>query len=178
MGTVQACLFEKCRVPHVEGAAVLSTCGRYRWWLQRSWEGGDGRSVCFVMLNPSTADADTDDPTVRRCTAFAKAWGYSTLIVRNLFAFRATHPKQLARLPFEIATGCQQGNDELHPALSAHVTVCAWGACNVPGVAERAEWFIRQYQGLPLHCLGLTKAGRPRHPLYVRGDQKLIPFLP
>src|SRR5438132_5915755 len=79
-------------------AAEFSACGRYRWCLRRSWRhGGDGRTVCFVMLNPSTADALSDDPTVRRCMGFARSWGFSVLSVRNLFALRTPDPVELRR---------------------------------------------------------------------------------
>jgi hypothetical protein len=80
----------------VERSAAVSRCGRCRWWLRRTDpRGGSGRVVAFLMLNPSTADAQRDDPTIRRCLGFARAWGYSVLEVRNLFAWRATDPREL-----------------------------------------------------------------------------------
>src|SRR5438045_3510538 len=88
-------------------AAAISACGRYRWWLRRSWhQGGNGRVLCFIMLNPSTADARTDDPTIRRCMGFARSWGFSTLDVRNLFAWRATEPTELLRTDDPIGGRC------------------------------------------------------------------------
>lgn len=152
--------------------AELSDCGRYRWWLRRSWKhGGDGRAVCFVMLNPSTADALADDPTVRRCMGFARSWGFSVLTVRNLFALRATDPKEL--LTAAEPTGGARGDLELAVAKSADLVVCAWGA-GVPFGRDRLA--LKILAGKPLHCLGATKAGHPRHPLYVRGDAKPIPL--
>ena len=76
-------------------SAEISECGKYRWWLRRRW--ADGPVVCFVMLNPSTADAEQDDPTIRRCIGFAQAWGCGALEVRNLFPFRATNPADMLK---------------------------------------------------------------------------------
>lgn len=74
------------------GDAVFSPCQRYRYWLERRFSEGDGTAV-FVMLNPSTATAETNDPTIRRCIGFARSWGCDYLVVVNIFAFRATDPK-------------------------------------------------------------------------------------
>lgn len=154
-------------------AAHLSSDGRYRWWLQRSWQhGGDGRVVCFVMLNPSTADALIDDPTVRRCMGFAARWGFSRLLIRNLFALRATKPAELTTA--HDPTGGHYGDAELATAASADVTVAAWGA-HVP--FGRDEEVLRILSGATLYCLGKTKNGCPRHPLYVRADQPLEVFV-
>lgn len=164
-------------VSQVDKSAELSECGRYRWWLRRSWEEGSdsNRVVCFVMLNPSTADANVDDPTIRRCIGFAKAWGYNTLVVRNLFPWRATDPKELklAKNP----TGGHRGNNELIAACTADMVVCAWGA-GVPfdRDVEAMNLFSPWASGVQLWCLGLTKHGHPRHPLYVPGDVTPIRF--
>lgn len=157
--------------------AEISDCGLYRWWLRRSWDAaGDGRVVCFVMLNPSTADANQDDPTIRRCIGFASDLGVSAMLVRNLFAFRATNPKVLKGLRYDVATGGERGDMELLASLSADIVVCAWGASGPKCTAERAEWFVQQAGSKPLYCLGTTKTGAPRHPLYVKADQPLILF--
>lgn len=167
----------------VQRSAELSECGRYRWWLRRSgllreqanaYVRGKG-VCCFVMLNPSTADANQDDPTIRRCMNFARSWGYDTLSVRNLFPWRATDPKELFN--GETVTGGTRGDSELLVSLTADLVVLAWGA-SVP--------FNRDQQALglfnmaaprrSLHCLGLTKGGHPRHPLYVRADAELQEF--
>src|SRR5262245_19133112 len=76
--------------------ALISPCGLYRYWLTRTWD-NSLRRVCWVMLNPSTADAEQDDPTIRRCVGFARSWGAGGIIVVNLFAFRASDPKALLR---------------------------------------------------------------------------------
>ncbi|HYE77963.1 MAG TPA: DUF1643 domain-containing protein [bacterium] len=166
-------LFGTEQYGRVDRSAEVSECGRYRWWLRRSYQrGGDGRVACFVMLNPSTADGTEDDPTIRRCLGFVRAWGYSVLSVRNLFAYRATDPKEL--LTADNPTGGARGNVELLAAMSADLVVAAWGAGgNLFGRDKEVLGFLR---GKPLHCLGLTKGGHPRHPLYVRGDQQPVLF--
>lgn len=157
----------------VRRSAGLSDCGAYRYWLRRSWNsGGDGRTVTFVMLNPSSADHEVDDPTIRRCMGFAKAWGFSTLSVRNLFALRATDPAELLNAQDPIGP---LGDIEIQVATSADVLVVAWGA-KVPFGRDRRALVL--FGAKELFCLGVTKGGYPRHPLYVRADQPLIPYPP
>jgi hypothetical protein len=140
--------------------AEISECGRYRWWLSRSWFSGEG-VVCFVMLNPSTADGTKDDPTIRRCIGFAHDWGYRRLSVRNLYCFRAADPVEL----FKAADPCGLLADgELIAAGTADLTVAAWGA---KAGQQRVTDALRLIRG-ELYCLGRTKHGQPRHPLYVR----------
>lgn len=85
----------------VKRAASISECGTYRWTLQRRWAAGE--RVCWIMLNPSTADAERDDPTVLRCMAFSRSWGYGGLIVVNLYPFRSSKPAErgVHRVPYE-----------------------------------------------------------------------------
>lgn len=156
--------------------AVISDCGRYRYTLEREWMTGSGTCL-FIMLNPSTADAEQDDPTIRRCIGFAQRWGYKRLTVGNLFAYRATDPKDLRRqTPLEVAAGPE--NDEWLRRLctQAALVVAAWGSHRFasyrlpfvePILAERSGGVV---------CLGATKAGHPRHPLYVKGDVEPVPF--
>ena len=143
--------------------AVLSPCGQYRYRLSRSWLMGEG-TVLFIMLNPSTADAETDDPTIRRCIGFARRWGFRALAVGNLFALRATDPRELKR----VADPVGPDNDEhlLAMAEAAAATIAAWGQF---GVYLQRERHVRQMIG-GLEHLGLTKQGYPRHPLYLRAD--------
>jgi len=125
------------------------------------------------MLNPSTADAVVDDPTIRRCMGFAQSWGYSRLVVRNLFPIRATNPKDL--LTLEDPTAGASGANALRAALKADVVVPAWGAF-VP--FDRTAIARRIFGGRELYCLGVTKDGSPRHPLYVAATQNLVPYSP
>src|SRR5581483_9586135 len=95
----------------------------YRYSLARFF--GDGGVVNFIMLNPSTADAETDDPTIRRCLGFAKAWGYGTLVVTNLFAYRATDPAELAKAGDPV--GPDNDTRLWSEAQLSDLVVCAWG---------------------------------------------------
>lgn len=151
--------------------AVISDCGTYRYLLTRTW---DTRlpTVGFIMLNPSTADADTDDPTIRRCVGFAKSWGYGGIAVRNLYALRSTDPKALRTHPDPV------GPDNylyLEAAAGDDLTVCAWGANADPIDSRGLIDGLLGWGGQP-HHLGLTKGGFPKHPLYLRADTTPIPF--
>lgn len=153
--------------------AVISPCGTYRYHLWRRWD-GNLPTMCWVMLNPSTADAKEDDPTIRRCIGFAKREGCGGISVRNVFALRATHPSELAK-----------HSDPFGPENEAHlmgarnvslltVLVLGWGA--QIGNKRLLSYYTRaQCCLLPQnpYCFGVTKAGGPRHPLYLPGDAPL-----
>ena len=147
--------------------ALLSPCGRYRWWLSRTW--GDAPPLVFIGLNPSTADASQDDPTIRRCIGFARREGCGGLLMLNLFAFRATDPAQLHC----VADPVGPENDVTLVNMARGRVVTAWGAH--PAAFSRAA-AIRSLVSAPLLCLGTTKDGSPRHPLYVRADEPLRPW--
>lgn len=152
---------------YTECSAELSECGRYRWVLTRGWDDKAGR-VAFIGLNPSTADALKDDPTIRRVVRFTRDWGFPRVDMYNLFPFRCTDPKGL--LAAENPTGGDLGDRWLLRCSSADLIVAAWGAWVPFG---RAEWAIRELSKYRrLHCLGLTKSGAPRHPLYMKADAK------
>lgn len=176
-------------------AAALDPSGKYRYALWRWWVPPDRglqfrsmgprdrtailvpvlRTVLWVMLNPSTADAAVDDNTIRRCLDFSHGWGFEALAVVNLFAFRATRTSALMA---EAAGGDAVGPENPGwidvEARNADRIVLAWGAlANTALVALRANTVKRQLAGRRLYCLGHTKGGHPRHPLYARGDQGL-----
>jgi hypothetical protein len=162
-------LFGYSHYERLSRSAEISECSKYRYWLCRSWKvGGNGKAVCFVMLNPSTADALLDDATIRRCMGFTRTWGYSTLDVRNLFALRATDPREL--LLAEDPVG-PVGDANLAVARGADLVIAAWGT-QVP--FSRDQRALELLAGKPLYCLGLTARGYPRHPLYVKADQQPI----
>lgn len=159
--------------------ATLSACGSYRYSLWRRWDYGMP-SILFVMLNPSTADARDDDPTIRRCVGFAKRWGAGGIRVCNLYAWRATKPADLKKAPQnQIVSEWQRphANDLAIRAAAgdAMMIVAAWGAWPGP-FSLRPAALGRLLPEYRLHALGLTKEGAPRHPLYVRGDAEPIVF--
>jgi len=153
----------------IERGADFSPCGTYRYRLWRTW--GPGSRVAFVALNPSTADATRDDPTIRRCIGFAQRWGHDGVDVVNLFAYRATHPSDLRAAPAPV------GPDNLRVVRqtlqgAARVVAC-WG--------HQGGWRDQHRVIAPLlpHdavCLGRTRAGHPRHPLFVPYQTELQPF--
>ena len=158
-------------------SAIISPCGQYRYRLDRPGDLTATRGpAVFIMLNPSTADATTDDRTIGRCRAFAQAWGCNGLVVANLYAYRATKPADL----WLAADPIGPDNDEhlIQVAAGAGEIVCAWGAEARPDRVAAVARMLTD-AGAKLRCLGITKlAGAPRHPLYVRGDQPLIPWEP
>lgn len=158
----------------IRRAASISACGKYRYRLTRYW--GPGKMLPFVMLNPSTADADVDDPTIRRCMGFARRFEAGGIIVVNLFAYRATDPVELKRVADPIGPANFDALQEI--AIVSGGTnspvICAWGTSAGERGADVVAMMRREHAHL--FCLGLTKGGHPRHPLYVRGDAPLLPF--
>lgn len=156
----------------VNRGALLSADGIYRYTLTRQWGAFDAPRVCFIMLNPSTADAQQDDPTVRRCIAYARAWEFGGLEVVNLFALRATDPRQLARHPSPLGPG---NNDIiLTIAAGCRRVVAAWGTGGT--LHHRGEQVLRMLRGndIVAKALRITKDGHPAHPLYLPAS--LEPF--
>lgn len=145
-----------------EGGAVFDPSRRYRYRLWRRWADG-GEVVAFVMLNPSTADARRDDPTIRRCGGFARAWGFAAMTVVNLFALRATDPARLRRARDPV--GRDNDRHILAAAGGCDALVLAWGNAGALGGRDRAV--LALLAGVRTDCLGLTGAGQPRHPLYL-----------
>ena len=156
-------------------SAVLSECGTYRYALWREWMTGEGTCL-FVMLNPSTADASEDDPTIRRCIGFAQRWGYGRLAVANLFAFRATEPNALLSATDPVGPENEHWLGQLFD--DASLVIAAWGASVRPVAAHRECEVIAKCRmfGVRLDCLGLTKENLPRHPLYIAGATEPVPF--
>lgn len=151
-------------------SAVISDDGRYRYQLGRRWNTRAVRAV-FIMLNPSTADADVDDPTIRRCVSFAHRWGMGGMWVVNLYAFRATNPRELWLQDDPIGP---ENDAWIERAIRYEaLVVAAWGANARP---DRVEQVLRVVGAYRLQCLGTTKDGHPRHPLYVRNTTPLQPW--
>lgn len=151
----------------VTSGAEFSACGKYRYSLWRRWNwNGHANNVMFIGLNPSTADESKDDPTVRRCIRFAKDWCYDGLIMMNAFAFRSTDPKGM----FAASDPIGPQNDEAlaYQRTRAGLIIAAWGV----NCTKARELDVCRVIGKTVHCLGRTKEGRPRHPLYVKADVK------
>lgn len=149
--------------------AILDSSGTYRYWLIRVWDECLPH-VCFCMLNPSSANAATDDPTISRCIGFAKAWGCGSLSVVNLFAYRATSPKELKLVPDPI--GLFNYHFVQQASQQAAITVAAWG---IHGGQLHQDQIVLSMLKNP-SCLGLTSAGHPKHPLYVLQDTPLTSY--
>ncbi len=155
-------------------SASFDRSRRYRYRLRRTWDAAGSR-IAFVMLNPSAADGERDDPTIRRCIDFARRWGYGALDVVNLFGWRAHRPASLRRVHDPVGPGNDRALRETMRAADA--TLLAWGNHGALHGRDRAVRALLRRLGLQkLSCLGLTAAGQPRHPLYVRADTRPRPF--
>jgi hypothetical protein len=154
--------------------ATLSDCGTYRYTLSRIWQENHPPDICcFVMLNPSTADAQLDDPTIRRCIGYAKEWGYDGLWVRNLFAYRATQPKDMlaaSKRGVDIRGGFR-ADEALEQVREAKLIVAAWGRYPCK---SRAAQFLDMMGDRQVWCLGKNQDGSPVHPLYQPADAPLM----
>lgn len=158
-----------CGGDSLKRTALFSPCGRYRLQLGRTW--GKGPQAAFVMLNPSTADAQLDDPTIRRCISFAVREGCGALAVVNLFAFRTPKPAELLNVADPV--GGDSAEFELEAVVArSELAICAWGAA--PIAKARADQFAHRNRHRELYCLGTTKSGAPKHPLYVPNSQPLV----
>jgi hypothetical protein len=154
--------------------AAFDAAGTHRFALTRRWDTG-GRTALFVMLNPSTADAATDDATLRRCTSAARRTGHNALVVCNLFTAIATDPDAL--IGHQTPAG-PLADDALTvlPRL-ADTVIVAWGTrhSTLHGRAATVLRILRDQQ-LALHCLGTNRDGSPKHPVRLREDAPLIPY--
>lgn len=159
------------------GDCLLSPCGRYRYELSRIWSSERAPDlVMFVGLNPSTADGLTDDPTVRRWRAFAKAWGHDGMLVCNAYPLRSTDPRPVAG--HEYGEAWLRNSEAIQGAgLRASRIVACWGTRITPTWQADLLELLRCFAtGGRVECLGLTKDGYPRHPLYLRADTKPEPW--
>lgn len=149
----------------LERNAVFSGDRLYRYTLERSWE-KKPTIILFIMLNPSTADEVQDDPTNRRTMNFAKREGFGCTVTVNLFAFRATNPQDM--LAADDPVGPLNDQYILSEAKRADMIIAAWGTHGTHLKRDRAVLRMLQNEGLLVHCLGVTKDGHPRHPLYLK----------
>lgn len=153
--------------------AIFSPCRKYRYALWRTWD--ESKGTCgFIGLNPSTADETQDDPTIRRCIGFAKSWGYGSLMMVNLFAFRATKPKDM--FDAEKPIGTNNNGWILACFAESKVVIAAWG--NGGAYMDRGAYVIEMgiRDDNPCKYLSLTKQGEPGHPLYLKANLKPLVF--
>ena len=155
-------------------AATFSRCGTYRYQLARDVSMVGAGWALFIMLNPSTADASCDDPTVRRCMGFAQSWGCRGVEVANLFALRATDPRALRHHSDPVGPENDQWIRRI--VRRSDLVVCAWGAHG----AYRDRWYhvnqlLTEEDASPL-ALGITAHGQPRHPLYLPRQVRPAPW--
>lgn len=169
------------RVDGTARGAVISGCGRYRYRLWRYWM-PELRTMAFIMLNPSTANATTDDQTIRKCIGFAAAHGCGGIEIVNLFAWRATDPAVLRE---EWLHGLCVGPENDAHILNAASTALRSGGPVVAGWGANAKFHPRRVrsvlsllrdENVPLHCYGVTVNGHPKHPCYLSYNTWLQPL--
>lgn len=165
------------RIHEGTSRATISDCLRYRYTLDRDISLAPGVRLCWIMLNPSTADHIKDDATIRKCIKFTRRLGFTGLSVVNLFAYRTKSPKELL---FEMKHNGRAfvrgpNNDDYIREVAARCgrVICAWGA-------HAPDWRVRELADIlgrkhgPFWCLGTTKDGAPRHPLYLADDTAVV----
>lgn len=164
------------KIAYTRKSAFLSDCGEYRYVLNRWWNllGIETGHVVWIMLNPSTADADLDDPTIKKCVGFTHAMGHSHLSVVNLFALRETHPEKM----YAHASPIGPDNDSWIETTTAgaDVIVLAWGAVESEKGKERGRIISHRLRDKNPLCLSKTKKGYPGHPLFIPYSVKPFPF--
>ena len=144
-------------------ATIFSACRQFRYVLRREWNSSSSKYVMFIGLNPSTADETNNDPTIRRCIAFARTWGYGALCVTNLFAYRATKLNKLKTQSMPV--GAENDAWLFRVAQFAHLIVAVWG---VNGTYQGRNQQVLQLLSQTIMCLRETRNGQPWHPLYFR----------
>jgi len=156
----------------MNSGAVISECGQYRYRLWRVWDTTRPR-VGFCMLNPSTADAMVDDPTIRRLIGFAKLWGYGGLTVVNLFALRT--PKPVMLKTHRAPVGNDNNTHISQVASNVDQMICAWGTHG--RLMNRSDAVLNLIsQSTSAMALQINADGSPKHPLYIRGDALPFPY--
>lgn len=154
-------------------AAKFSPDHMYRWWLTRVWDVGKPQ-ICWIMLNPSTADERYDDPTLRRIIEFSQAWDYGRLVVVNLYPYCSSTPEEVRGWVIAGVFRAWERNKHeiLETAMVSQRVVCAWGAA--PWAQVRGFFTVKllEEKGIELACLGLTQSGAPKHPL-ARGRHRI-----
>lgn len=152
-------------------SAQFDRTGRYRFSLHRFWS-GELEAATMVMLNPSTADHLRNDPTISRCIQLSRSWGFGSVNIVNLFAYRTSSPAHLRSIRRPVG----KANDShiLEQCNNAGKIIVAWG--NHGSFLERDKEVLELLSPFDLWCIGQTKSGQPKHPLYAPGDVRLQRF--
>lgn len=152
--------------------ADLSSCGLYRYRLWRRWdEHRIEAPIVWLMLNPSTADAMQDDPTIRKCIGFTKRWGYVGIEVINLFAYRSTNPKALNKARDPIGP---ENDAAIEIVAENRVVVCGWGRHG--GARGRRVIELLRKANATIRALKINSDESPQHPLYVPYETRLVDY--
>jgi hypothetical protein len=149
--------------------AIIDESKKYRYSLWRIYDETKPK-VTFIMLNGSTADADNDDQTLRRCIQFAKDWGFGSLEVVNLFGYRTTFPKELKKA--EDPAGPENDNYILKAIINSKMVVVAWGSNGGFKKQNKHVLDLLKNNFIRPYCIGISKDGHPKHPLYLKSDLK------
>lgn len=157
----------------MKSGACFDPTGTYRYSLWRSWNDHAPR-LAFVMLNPSTADAQVNDATIRRCISFAQVWGYGYLEVVNLFGLRTPHPSELRAVSDPVGAECDAYI--LDAMAGADQIILGWGNWGSLYNRDQAVLDLLATHA-NVYCLGRNQSGQPRHPLYLKRDIQPIPYL-
>lgn len=154
--------------------AEFSPCRTWRYLLRRRWAAAP--AIGFILLNPSTADETQDDPTIRRCIGYAKAWGFGGLILGNIFAYRSTDPRALRSAADPIGPGNDTWLHQICDEAHERRVVCGWG--NHGAFMNRGREVIELMHGWRARpeALVLTNAGQPNHPLYLSASRTPVPL--
>jgi hypothetical protein len=155
-------------------SAIISDCGQYRYRLTREVDPFEMRALLWIMLNPSTADASIDDPTIRRLKGFTKHWGCGSFSVVNAYALRSKSPKDLWRASDPV--GPDNDTWIAGECKKYDTVVVAWGAHARPERISKLREILRASR--QVMCLGVTASGAPKHPLYLPYETPLIEWLP
>lgn len=164
-------------------SAIISACGTYRYRLERKLE-GRGPTVMFLMVNPSTADAETDDATIRKCAGFANRLSAHYMLVGNKFAYRATDIKALRGVADPVGPDNDKHLDDM--LVDAEIVIAAWGSLNKIPETLRSRWKdvvrLADQHKHKLRTIGVCADGHPKHPLMVGYDAPIkvwdVPWFP
>jgi hypothetical protein len=167
------------KMEFISSTALFSDDNLYRFHLSRVWDQSLPK-ICWMMLNPSTADAEKLDPTLTRCFGYSMQWGFGSMDVVNIFAYRATSPKDMMAVSDPVGFGIKTAGSPvdnngfltLIPGVSA-LTVVGWGIHGEYKDRYKEIAALFKLRNLSVKCLGVTKNGQPRHPLYLAKDTPL-----